>query len=220
MKLSADELKLINDHMAAYKIKYRDVHNEVLDHVVSAIQEKREAGDHSNIELLFMQIIEEHFGGTEGIEKLVAEHGKAYTRSINKLWMQSLKHYLTLPMLGFAIVALLLSIKLPDTNMVKTLILVMCTVLVCSPIVYAHFLLKGRVVKVVNGNQRFLRIHLVIKTGTPAIFLYLPFRYIPHQYIYQLPPIVFMSIMIVFVLLNLAAINFCRQFTALTPVTR
>lgn len=220
MKLSADELKWIEDGLKAYQIKYRDVHNEIFDHVVSAIEEKRKDGDSSNIDLLFQQIIEEHFGGTQGIENLVAEHGKAYRRCINKLWMQSLKHYLTLPMLAFTMVVLLLSLKLPDTNLVKTLILAMCTLLVCSPIVYAHFLLKGRVVKDINSNQRFLRIHLVIKSGTPAVFLYLPFRYIPHQYIYELSPVIFMGAMIVFVLLNLTAINFCRQFTALAPATR
>ena len=220
MILSAEELKWIDDRIAAYQIKYRNVHNEIFDHVVSAIEQKRKAGDGNNIDFLFQQIIEDHFGGTQGIEKLVAEHAKAYRQSINKLWMQSLKYYLTLHMLAFITVVLLLSLKLPDTNLVKTLILVMCTLLVCSPIVYAHFLLKGRVVKIVNGNLRFLRIHLVIKAGTPAIFLYLPFRYIPHQYIYQLPPVIFMAAMIVFVLLNLTAINFCRQFTALNPATR
>lgn len=220
MKLRADELTWIDERMKTYQIKYRSVHNEILDHVITAIEEKREAGDSSNIDLLFQQVIETHFGGSRGIEKLVVKQGEIYRQSINKLWMQSLKHHFTLPMLVFTMAILLLSLKLPDNNLLKLWILIICTALACSPLLYAHFFLKGRVVQTVKGDQRFLRIHLVIKTGTPAIFLFLPFKYLPHQLIYQLPPVIFMAAMIVFILLNLTAINFCKQFTTLNPATR
>ncbi len=53
MILSADELKWIDDRMMIYEIKYREIYNEIADHIITAIEEKRKAGDMGEIKYLF-----------------------------------------------------------------------------------------------------------------------------------------------------------------------
>jgi len=217
MKLSPEELRWIDERLKTYKIIYSEIYHEILDHIISAIEQKRAAGDNSDIEILFRQVVEGHFGGYQGIENLVDKRRAIYIKSIKKLWRQSLQRYLNWPMLGFAIVALLLSLEVPDVKSIKLSLVVGCILLAFSPIVYASFSLQGRVLKTIKGTQPFLRRHLIGVASAPASFLSLLVLYVLWNVMDYLPPIIFMTVTIWFLLLNLAAIHFCRQFTTLNP---
>jgi hypothetical protein len=220
MTLSAEELKWIDERMKTYKIKPGEIYHEILDHIILAIEQKRGAGDNSNIETLFQQVIDGDFGGHEGIEDLVVKQEDIYKQSMQKRWIQSFRHYLTWPMLGFTMMALFLSLKLPDVRQVKELLLIGCMLLAGSPGVYAYFSLRGRVLKSIEGKQSFLRVHLIAIACTPSgLFGVITFNS-PWSFIDYLSPIVFVAVIIVFVLVNLATVHFCRQFTTLKPATK
>jgi len=217
MSLPVDELKWIELRLEAYQIRYRSVYYEILDHIISAIEEKRQTGDNRNIESLFQQVVDGHLGGTEGIKKLVAEHEEIYKEGIKKLWMQSLKHYLTWQMLAFTIVVLLLSLKLPDVELVRSSVFVMCILLACSPTVYSYFSLRDRVMTTMDGKLSFFRVHLIKKASISAAIIFNVIYLLSPAVIANTPTIILMALMMLFVLLNLASIHFCRQFTASNP---
>jgi hypothetical protein len=220
MTLSAEELKWIDERMKTYQIKHGEIYHEILDHIISAIEQKRRAGNKSNVETLFQQVVDRHFGGHEGIEDLVVKQEEIYKQSIQKRWMQSFRHYLTWPMLGFTMMALFLSLKLPDVKQVKELLLIACMLLTWSPGVYAYFSLRGRVLKSIEDKQSFLKVHLIAIASTPSGLFWVLTLYSPWSFIDYLSPIIFMAVIMLFVLVNLATIHFCRLFTTLNPITK
>ncbi|UOE48164.1 hypothetical protein MTO98_27505 [Mucilaginibacter sp. SMC90] len=220
MKLRADESKWIEERMKVYEIKYRNVYNEILDHVMSAIEERRRAGDSRDIESLFQQVVDMHLGGTDGIKKLVVEHENIYKEGLKKLWVQSLNHYLTWPMLGFAIVVLLLSLKLPDVGLVKSFVFVMYILMACSPTVYAYFLFRDRVMTTVDGKLSFFRMHLIKKASISAAIFFNVIYLVSPGIIANTPIIILVIVMMLFTLLNLASIHFCRQFKSSSSLSR
>ena len=220
MTLSAEELKWIDERMKTYQIKHGEIYHEILDHIISAIEQKRGAGNKSNIETLFQQVVDGHFGGKKGMEDLVVKQEDIYKQSIQKRWIQSFRHYLTWPMLGFTMMALFLSLKLPDVRQVKELLLIGCMLLAGSPGVYAYFSLRGRVLKSIEGKQQFLRVHLIAMICTPSGLFGILTLNSPWSFIDYLSPIVFVAVIILFALVNLATIHFCRQFKVINPVTK
>jgi hypothetical protein len=220
MKLSAEELKWIDERVKTYQIKHGEIYHEILDHIISAMEQKREVGDNRNMETLFQQVVDGHFGGDEGVQDLAIKQEDIYKQSIQKRWLQSFGHYLTWPMLGFTIMVMFLSLKLPDVKQVKELLLIGCMLLTWSPGVYMYFSLRGKVLKSIEGKQSFLKAHLIAMASTPSGLFWILTLYSPWSFIDYLSPIIFMTVMILFVLVNLAAIRFCRQFAVLNPATK
>ncbi|WP_184542635.1 hypothetical protein [Mucilaginibacter sp. FT3.2] len=220
MILTNEELKRIDKRMKTYQIKYGEIYNEILDHIISAIEKKREDGDNSNIELLFQQVVDGQFGGYDGIRKLVSDKEVIYKQSIQKVWWQSVSYYLSLPVFSFVFIALIISAWLPNSEAVKASLLMGCMLLATSAIVYTSFSLKGRVVNSVNGQQPFLRFHLLKRVSASFAFFYCLLFYVPWNIMACLPSMIFTVFMMICLVFNLAAIRFCQQFKTLKPVTR
>jgi len=216
--ISTEELNWIKERLKTYGIKYGEIYNEILDHIVSAIEKKRSDGYDSNLKILFQQVVDGQFGGYKGIAKLAVNKEDTYSRNIQKLWWQSLRYYFAWPILGFTIIVLLLSLRLPNTELVKLSMLMGCMLLTVSSGIYAHFSLKGRVLKSIDSGQRFLKPHLIKKAATSFGLLNWLLCFLPGYAIDYLHPIIFMAIMMLYIFLNLAAIRFCQQFKTLKPI--
>jgi hypothetical protein len=93
-----------------------------------------------------------------------------------------------------------------------------------SPAIYAHMQLPAQL-KRVKGKKSILRDHFISKAATPAMFLNMVI-YLPNfiallsskgdnwNTINHLAPPVFMAIVMIFIVLNLGTIRFCREFLA------
>lgn len=224
MILSPEELKWIDDRMMIYEIKYQEIYNEIVDHIITAIEEKRKAGDTSEIKYLFQEVVDKHFGGYNGVEKLVASQENTFKESVQSLWTKCVKHYLTWPMLVFTVIAVLLSLQLPNVKIVRGIMMLMCTLLAFSPLMYAYTVMPNELRKL-KGKKSLLKDHFITKAGTPAMFLNFVF-YLPqlftlwsdkesdwHIFNHLMPPLAILIVMI-FVVFNLATIRFCREFLA------
>lgn len=55
MKLDYWEMDYIHTRMKNYDIKFQEIYNELFDHIVTAIEEKREAGDTATIERMYTE---------------------------------------------------------------------------------------------------------------------------------------------------------------------
>lgn len=224
MILNQDELKWIHNRMDLYEIKYREIYDEIADHIITAIEEKRKAGDTDEIKYLFKEVVDTHFGGYNGIEKLVKEQETTYKQRVQTLWGQSVRHYFTWPMMLFAVVALLLSLQLPNVKVVHISMMLMCILLALSPLAYAYTVMPDALRKL-KGKKSILKDHFVTKAATPSMFMNMVI-YLPQTFAlwsqksdnwrlfnHLIPPISILIVM-AFVVLNLATIRFCREFLA------
>ncbi|SDD63717.1 hypothetical protein SAMN05216464_102138 [Mucilaginibacter pineti] len=224
MKLSNDELMWINERMKIYDIKFQEIYNEILDHIITAIEEKRTNGDKRDILEVFQNVVDDHFGGYVGIENLSLEQEKIYLKSVKTAWMRSFKYYLNWPMLAFTVAAVLLSFQLPNVKFVRAFLLVGIFLLAFSPMVYAQIALAGKF-RTIKGKKSILKGHLLTRTMIPATVLnsmiYMPqfffiwndnenywsnFKHIPVAF--------FVPVLMLFVLLNLTAIRYCKEVIA------
>jgi len=221
MILTADELKWIDMRMEIYDIKYQEIYDEILDHIITAIEEKRKGGDQQDIKWLFQEVVDQHFKGFFGVENLAKEQEDIYKRGIKKLWIQNFKHLLNWPMLAFIVIALLLSFELPDVKMVQISLMIGCLLLAFSPVIATYFLLAGKF-KTLKGKKSILKTQIVTRAAMPASLLnaiiYLPQLFVlwnekaDNWSIFKhIPPPVAMALVLFFMVLNLTVIRFCRQ---------
>ena len=223
MILTTTELDWINDQMKACKIKYQEIYDEILDHIITAIEEKRKSGDHQPIQLLFQKVIDTHFGGYAGVESLAVEQAKIYCVKVKKLKMQSFKHYLNWPVLAFSIIVLALSFKLPNNKLMPDVLKLVCTILAISPFFYAVTSLWGKI-KTSKGKKSILKTQVIAQTCWLVWFLHcfinMPKYFIPGDkgakwsLFYHLPVPVLILIVIVFAWANLATMRFCKEMMA------
>ncbi|GAA3966401.1 hypothetical protein [Mucilaginibacter dorajii] len=229
MILTKQELSWIDERMKIYDIKYQEIYNEILDHIITAIEEKRNAGDEQGIRWLFQQVVDEHFGGFFGMEKLAAGQKDIYLQSVRRLWNNSFRYYLNWQMLVFTLIAILISFKLPDVKAVRAALLAGCLLLAFSPLLYTHFQLSGKI-KTIKGKQSLIKGHMLTMTYLPGALL--NFLIYAPQFVLlftdkddnwnlfkQIPPTIITAILMGFVLLNLTAIRFCKQMMVANSLT-
>lgn len=224
MILSTNELEWITERMKIYEIEFQEIYNEILDHIISAIEERRSNGDDREIMVVFQNVVDEHFGGYLGIENLAREQEGIYLKNVKKTWMQSLKHNLNWPMLAFTVVALLLSLQLPNIKFVRGFLLVSIFLLAFSPIVYAQIAVAGKF-RTIKGKKSILKGHLITRTALPGTLLncmiYMPqFFFIWNDNdnywtnFKHIPVIALVAVLMLFVMLNLTAIRYCKEMLA------
>jgi hypothetical protein len=155
MTLSAEELKGIDERLKTYQIKYSEIYHEILDHIIPAIEKKRGVGDNGDRETLFQQVVDGHFGGYQCIRDLVVKHEAIYRKSIKKIWGRSLRHDLNWPMLGFTILSLLLSLKLPKVEPVKLWLVIGCIYWHFRPLCMQAFRCKEKYLRPLKARSHF-----------------------------------------------------------------
>ena len=221
MILSTDELQWVTNRMRVYDIKYQEIYNELFDHVITAIEVKRAAGDSREILNVFQDVIDKHFGGYAGIEELAAGQEKAYSTRIRKTFRTIFGSYFNWKLLAFTVITLGLTFKLPNVKLVHNILLVLILLFAVSPMVYTYITITKKV-KVAKGKRSLLKGQLVTQAYLPLIFLngalYLPTIFFVNddtstgvKLFEQLPLPVLMLVMIFYMLLNLSAINLCNQ---------
>lgn len=68
MTLPAAEKKWLEERLKTYQIKYREIYYEILDHVILSVEQKRAAGDSTDISILFQQVVDGQFGVTRALK--------------------------------------------------------------------------------------------------------------------------------------------------------
>ena len=113
MSLNYWDLDLIHERMKEYDIKYREIYDELFDHISSAIEEKQNAGDSRNLSVIFDEVIATHFGGYLGIGKLAVTQERDYRRKVRKRIWANFMYYVNFKSLAFTVLIMLMSLMLP-----------------------------------------------------------------------------------------------------------
>ncbi|MGY3213259.1 hypothetical protein [Mucilaginibacter sp. HD30] len=220
MILSDGDLNWVKDRMAIYDIKYQEIYDELLDHILTAIEGKRKAGDVKEISVLFQNVVDEQFGGYAGIEDLAQTQEKMHQKSIRQIFFNSLKSRFNWQTLLITIVLLAVSVKIPHSRPVHIFFGLTVFFLVVSPVLYAYSLLAGKI-KTIKGKRSLFKGHLLTQMAVPLMLLN-SFIYIPNLFdeasgrkefssVKSLSPMAMMGIIIFLVIVNLSYIQTCRQ---------
>lgn len=220
MILSPQELQWVTERMKIYDIKYQESYYEILDHILTAIEIKRDNGDTRDISVVFQDVVDTDFGGYSGIEELAVRQENIFNKYIGGAFKSIFKGYLNWGLFAFTIVASGLAYTLPDNKTMHSVFFITIFLLAFSPLMYA-FVLIARKRERVKGKKSLLKGRLISQTYLPGMLLnsiiYLPvlfeggddtngFKLMQH---WPLPAL--MVILIFFAVLNLSSIALCNQ---------
>jgi hypothetical protein len=220
MILTTEETQWVTERMKVYKIKYQEVYNEVFDHILTAIEDQRSAGDNRPILSVFQDVVDKHFGGYAGIDELAAGQEKIYSKRIRSAFKAIFNSYFNWKLLVFAVIVIGVSFSLPDNTLVHKVLLAVISFFAISPSIYT-FIYVSKVIRF-GGKQSLLLQNLISQASLPAILLngalYIPTLFFVDdnsssgfKLFKQLPLPVLVVIMILFMLLNLSTITLCNK---------
>ena len=220
MKLSTSELAWVEARFQYYDIKFIEIRNELLDHIIMAIEARRAAGDEGSLESQFNDVADKQFGGFQGIELLVEEQKKLYRKLINRTFWQGFRHYLNWQMAVFAIALLYISYYLPLTKTVTACFMAAILLMVFSSFVYGQFS-AFKAIKLKRGEQSLVKSYVISQVTLPMMFLngiiYLPNILLADneagsfKAIKLVPPIALAFVLLFFLIVNLSCIRLCKQ---------
>src|SRR6187402_3437697 len=109
MPLTADELTWVSQHMTIYKIPFQEVNDEVLDHIISAMEYARASGNNLPVARLFQDVVDEQFNGYVGIDEIVKTHEKAYQKKANRIFWQNFRSIMDWKAMSFIALLVILT---------------------------------------------------------------------------------------------------------------
>ena len=145
MTLSPEELQWVTERMKIYDIKYQEIYYEVLDHIITAIELKRDLADKREISIVFQDVVDTDFGGYLGIEELALKQQKIYTKYIGRRFNTIFCGYFNLKLLAFTIVVSGLAYTLPNNKPMYAVFFIAIFLLAFSPLIYAFILISRKV---------------------------------------------------------------------------
>ncbi|MEB0262970.1 MULTISPECIES: hypothetical protein [unclassified Mucilaginibacter] len=162
MKPSEQQLKVLQAYL--YKtLSYRETYEEILDHVLTAIEVKRRSGDMRDIGVVFQDVVDTDFGGYRGIEELALKQVKIYQKHIGATFSKTLRSYFNWKVLTFTFMVSALAYTLPNNKPMHVVFLIAIFLLAITPLIYTCILIS-RNVKTIKGKRSLLNGHLIAQT--------------------------------------------------------
>lgn len=223
MILLPDEIAWVKERMKIYDIPYQEVYDELLDHILTAIEERRAAGNNKIIQVLFQDVVDEHFGGYSGIEALSVSQEKLHRKSMRHVFFKQLKAHFNRTALVIAVILVAVAFKVPNVKSIHKVFAVSVFLLAGSPVICAYILISGKI-KTIKGKRSLLKIHLLSQMAAPLMMMQ-AFIYIPNLIdeanngksfatLNSLSPPVMMALLLLLTIINLSYIQTCREVVA------
>ncbi|RYY36748.1 MAG: hypothetical protein EOP46_05280 [Sphingobacteriaceae bacterium] len=200
--------------MKIYDIKYQEIYNELLDHVITGIEERRVAGDGREISIVFQNVIDDHFNGYTGIEEVARLHEKAYRQKVNRMLRDNLKYYINWQSFTYVLAALIIGMLLPDIKIVVKILTAVVFVMAFVPMLYSY--IEMRKVKGGKGKYSLIHAYVTSQAALPITILncviFLPKLFQDEYNLLLLVPPVFLVMLIALLYIYmLSCIRLCKQ---------
>jgi hypothetical protein len=141
MKLSADELSWISLQLKKYRTVFPEFYAEVYDHIISAIELKKDEGDDRSVEVIYRQIIEGDFNGYKSIQKNAVQHFFTSPKGLWDVFMAIMRRNRNIN-LPFGLVVVFIICFLPlQRKLLNEIMAGISLVLAIFPIIYCNYLL-------------------------------------------------------------------------------
>jgi hypothetical protein len=169
MKLDYWEMDYIHNSMKNYDIKFQEIYNELFDHIVTAIEERRTSGDTNSLEQMYAGVVKIQFGGYSGIEKIAKSHEDGYKRKVRKMIWANFRHYINFQSLVFIIALMCIGFSLPHTKLIMGIFFIAIFAAAAYSSLYAY--IKLRAIKPKGGKISLVYSHTITQANFPLIFL-------------------------------------------------
>lgn len=223
MKLDYWEMDYIHTRMKNYDIRFQEIYNELFDHIVTAIEERRAAGSTDSIARMYEEVVNTQFRGFYGvanqIEELAKSHENAYRSKVRKMIWANYRYYLNFKTLLFTIALILLSFELPHNKMTSLVLVMAIFTAALFSTVFAYVELRS--IKPLRGKTSLVYAHTLILANFPLVLLncalWLP--QLPYELMDKDPgfklvniPLPVLALMLALLLIyDLSCVRLCRQ---------
>jgi hypothetical protein len=212
MMLTSEELKWVSDRMQSYTIRYQEIYNELLDHVITAIEEKRKAGDSRAIDIVFEEVVSTNFGGCEGMETIARSYETEYRAKVSNLLKVSDWYYINMRSAFYAMAILLISYIFRDSDITRYVLFVSLLFAASYPPIYMF--MKLRDIRPSKGKKSLIYLHIRKTVVVPYILvnaqLYLSVWNNKHG-LFNLTPLILVPILALLVVYGLGRMRLCNQ---------
>ena len=217
MILTAEELKWVANRMTWYDIKYQEVFDELNDHIITAIETARAAGDDRDIENVFQTVVDDHFGGYLGINVVATSYESAYRAKIKKAMLANYKYFFNRKGMVVLLVLAAIGFYMPQNRPTSIVMMIGLFVLALFPLVYA--LIVSFKIKTAKGKKSLAKSYVISRSNLLIVLLggitnLLNFL-IHDEDITSLkpgyPPAVFMVFIFMFSIYGLSVVKLCNQ---------
>ena len=219
MNLTYWEQDFIHTRMGAYDIKYQEIYNELFDHITTAIEAKREAGDRAGLEIMYQDVVEAQFGGYFGIVKVAASYEKAYKDKLKKMIWGNYGGYINFQSFVFTAALIALSFVLPHNKITIGILFTLILAAAAGCSAYAFITLRS--IKPSKGTVSLVYSHIITTANLPLTFvnaaLWLPqLLYIFSEKdgkfkLFNSHPAVLALMLALLLIYDLSCIRLCRQ---------
>lgn len=159
----------IHNRMKTYDIKFQEIYDELLDHIVTAIEERRAAGDISSLEQMYTDVVKSQFGGYSGIERIAKSHENGYKHRVRKMIWANFRHYVNFQSLVFVIALVSFGLLFPHTKLVMGIFFI--TIFAAAAYSSAYAYIKLRSIKPKGGKISLVYSHTITQANVPLLFL-------------------------------------------------
>lgn len=219
MVLTTEERAWVTERMKIYDIKYQEIYDELLDHILTAMEIRRREGNKLSVAILFQRVVDEHFGGYQGIEDLAKNQEKLHHKHVRDIFFSNLKGAFNWPVLIAALIVLLASSTFENTKPLRLVFGLSVFFLALSPVVYAFILLRNKIT-ISKGKSSLFKVHIINQTAVPLMMLQ-AFIYVPNLIdeasgraefasIKSLSPMTMAGILIFLAIINYSYVKACR----------
>ncbi|PJJ79780.1 hypothetical protein [Mucilaginibacter auburnensis] len=142
MNITQDERAWVAERMNIYDLKYQEIYDELLDHILTAIENRRAEGNTLSTDKLFQQVVDNHFGGCSGIEDLAKNQEKLHRNYVRDIFFKYLKGAFNWRTLIIAVIVLMAASTIVNSKTLHLAFGLSVFVLAVSPVIYAYALLQ------------------------------------------------------------------------------
>lgn len=170
MILLDTELNWVKDRMNIYDIKYQEIYDEVLDHILTAIEDRRKTGNIKEISVLFQNVVDEQFGGYAGIKALAKTQEHTHQKRVKLIFFNSPKSRFYWQLMVIAVILIAVPVKIPDSGAIHIFFILIIFFLAVSPVMYAYSLLAGKI-ETIKGKRSLFKGYLLTQMALPLMRL-------------------------------------------------
>jgi len=219
MSLDYWDRDLIHERMKNYDIQYREIYDEIFDHISSAIEEKQHSGDTRKISIIFDDVVASHFCGYEGVAKLEMTQKSDYLRKVRKRIWANFMYYVNLKSLAFTVLIMLMSLMLPTGKLSFGIMVGLLIVAGFAPSAYVYF--KIRRIKRPGEKKSLIYNETIRRANLPALVIYcgiwmpkLPYIIFdkePPFKLYNVPPVILAFVLALMLIYIFSYVRLCKQ---------
>ncbi|MCJ8210199.1 hypothetical protein MUY27_10795 [Mucilaginibacter sp. RS28] len=177
MILTADQINQCKKTIGKY-VKYQETLDEVVDHVVSAIELQPEA--YEPLETMVQHVLDQDFGGKSNLRAMEQERAKMAFKALNSKQWEYFKQHFRLPLIGFTLVLAVASYLMVDTYINRKAFVLAMLLFSFSPMMLLCFqTIKRR-------SKLSIKTALLVQVNFISISVFNVLNFIPRLFNYKI----------------------------------